>query len=105
MLLNTVLTVRSGEPNSHKEQGWETFTDAVIRALNARPNPVVFVLWGNYAQKKGRLIDSRRHPVIAGAHPSPLSAKKFFGSRPFSAVNDALKRLGEPPIDWQLPDL
>jgi uracil-DNA glycosylase len=105
LLLNAVLTVRAHEPNSHKDKGWETFTDAVIRALDARPEPVVFVLWGNYAQKKGRLIDSRRHPVIAGAHPSPLSAKKFFGSRPFSAVNDALKRLGEPPIDWQLPDL
>src|SRR3954454_5289983 len=74
LLLNAVLTVRAHEPNSHKDQGWEQFTDAVIRALDARPDPVVFVLWGNYAQKKGRLIDSRRHPIIAGAHPSPLSA-------------------------------
>ncbi len=105
LLLNAVLTVRAHEPNSHKDKGWETFTDAIVRALNDRPKPVVFVLWGNYAQKKGRHIDSSRHPVIAGAHPSPLSAKKFLGSRPFSAVNEALERLGEPPIDWQLPNL
>lgn len=102
MLLNAVLTVRAHEPNSHKDKGWEPFTDAVIRALNDRPDPVVFVLWGAYAQKKGKLIDEAKHPVIKSAHPSPLSAKKFFGSKPFSAVNAALERLGKPPIDWQL---
>ena len=87
MLLNAVLTVRAHEPNSHKNQGWETFTDATIRALNDREDPVVFVLWGAYAQKKGKLIDAAKHPVLTAAHPSPLSASKFFGSRPFSAVN------------------
>jgi uracil-DNA glycosylase len=105
MLLNAVLTVRAHEPNSHKNQGWETFTDATIRALADRPDPVVFVLWGAYAQKKGKLIDAARHPVLTAAHPSPLSASKFFGSRPFSAVNAALEKLGKPPIDWQLPDI
>jgi uracil-DNA glycosylase len=105
MLLNAVLTVRAHEPNSHKNQGWETFTDATIRALADRPDPVVFVLWGAYAQKKGKLIDAAKHPVLTAAHPSPLSASKFFGSRPFSAVNAALEKLGKPPIDWQLPDI
>ena len=105
MLLNAVLTVRAHEPNSHKDKGWETFTDATIRALAERPDPVVFVLWGAYAQKKGKLIDAAKHPVLTAAHPSPLSAKKFFGSRPFSAVNAALEKLGKPPIDWQLPDI
>jgi uracil-DNA glycosylase len=105
MLLNAVLTVRAGEPNSHKDKGWEKFTDAVIRALNERRKPVVFVLWGAYAQKKKKLITEERHRVLEAAHPSPLSAKKFFGSRPFSAVNGALEELGEKPIDWQIPDL
>lgn len=102
MLLNAVLTVRAHEPNSHKDKGWERFTDAVIAALNERADPVVFVLWGAYAQKKGKLIDESRHPVIKSAHPSPLSAKKFFGSRPFSAINKALEGLGKEPIAWQL---
>jgi uracil-DNA glycosylase len=105
LLLNAVLTVRAHEPNSHKDMGWETFTDAIIRAVNDKPDPVVFVLWGNYAQKKEKLIDTSRHRVLKAAHPSPLSAKKFFGSRPFSAINAALVELGHPPIDWQLPDL
>src|SRR4051812_48032977 len=86
MLLNAVLTVRAHQPNSHKDKGWETFTDAVIRALNERDKPVVFALWGAYAQKKKKLIDTERHRIVMTAHPSPLSAKKFFGSRPFSAV-------------------
>jgi uracil-DNA glycosylase len=103
LLLNAVLTVRAHEANSHKDKGWETFTDAIIRALNARPSPVVFVLWGAYAQKKAKLIDTSRHPVLTAAHPSPLSAKKFFGSRPFSAINAALHSIGKSPIDWQLP--
>jgi uracil-DNA glycosylase len=105
MLLNAVLTVRAHKPNSHKNKGWETFTDAVIRALNDRPQPVVFVLWGAYAQKKTKLIDASRHRILKAAHPSPLSAKMFFGSEPFSAVNAALEELGETPIDWQLPDV
>jgi uracil-DNA glycosylase len=104
LLLNAVLTVRAHEPNSHKDRGWETFTDAIIRAVNNRPSPVVFVLWGAYAQKKAKLIDAARHPVLTAAHPSPLSAKKFFGSRPFSAINAALLAAGKPPIDWQLPE-
>jgi len=104
MLLNAVLTVRAHQANSHKDKGWETFTDAVIAALGARTDPVVFLLWGAYAQKKKKLI-TERHRVLIAAHPSPLSAKKFFGSKPFSAANKALEELGEGPIDWQIPDL
>jgi uracil-DNA glycosylase len=101
LLLNAVLTVRAHEPNSHRGHGWERFTDAVLRQVAAREAPVVFVLWGAYAQKKAPLVDG--HPVITGAHPSPLSARNgFFGSRPFSRVNEALRRAGEPPVDWQL---
>ncbi len=104
LMLNAVLTVRAHEPNSHKDKGWETFTDAIIRAVNNRPTPVVFVLWGAYAQKKAKLIDASRHPVLTAAHPSPLSARKFFGSRPFSAINAALLSAGKLPINWQLPE-
>jgi uracil-DNA glycosylase len=102
LLLNAVLTVRAHQPNSHKDRGWETFTDAVIRALNDRPDPVVFLLWGAYAQKKQELIDTRRHEVLTAAHPSPLSSKGFFGSKPFSKANAALEKLGQQRIDWQL---
>jgi len=102
LLLNAVLTVRAHEPNSHRGHGWEQFTDAVIGAANRREKPVVFVLWGAYAQKKGKQIDRDRHAVIEGAHPSPLSAKKFFGSMPFSKVNAALRKFGQPKIDWCL---
>jgi uracil-DNA glycosylase len=105
LLLNAVLTVRAHQPASHKERGWEEFTDAVIRALGARAEPVVFLLWGAYAQKKGQLIDAGRHRVLTAAHPSPLSAKKFFGSRPFSKANQALQELGQAPVNWQLPDV
>lgn len=106
LLLNAVLTVRAHQPNSHKNKGWETFTDAVISQVSAQASPVVFVLWGNYAQKKVPLIDSDRHTIIEGVHPSPLSARNgFFGSRPFSRINEALRRAGRKPIDWQLPDL
>jgi uracil-DNA glycosylase len=106
LMLNAVLTVRANEPTSHKNQGWETFTSAVIQKVNAKPDPVVFILWGAYAQKKSSLIDTTRHTIIASAHPSPLSAKSgFFGSRPFSKVNAALEANGKPPIDWQIPDL
>ncbi|MBW1603291.1 uracil-DNA glycosylase [Streptomyces sp. JJ66] len=105
LLLNAVLTVRGGEANSHKNKGWEQFTDAVIRAVDARRDPAVFVLWGNYAQKKLRLIDTGRHAVVAGAHPSPLSARKFLGSRPFTQINEAVAAQGHTPIDWRIPDL
>ena len=103
LLLNTVLTVRAHEAASHKGHGWERFTDAVIRAVDEREQPAVFVLWGAHAKKKAVLIDTTRHRVIQGAHPSPLSARLFFGSRPFSKTNAALEELGYPPIDWQLP--
>jgi uracil-DNA glycosylase len=104
LLLNTVLTVRAHEPASHKDRGWEKFTDAVIKDVSAREKPVVFVLWGAHAKKKAKLIDTSRHAIVEGAHPSPLSAKKFFGSKPFSAVNDALAGFGQQPIDWRLPE-
>jgi len=105
LLLNTVLTVRAHEPASHKDRGWEKFTDAVIKDVSAREKPVVFVLWGAHAKKKAKLIDASRHAIVQGAHPSPLSAKLFFGSKPFSAVNDALAGFGQEPIDWQLPEV
>lgn len=102
LLLNAVLTVRAHEPNSHKSRGWEQFTDQVIDALNKREQPVVFALWGNYAQKKGKRIDTSRHVVVQGAHPSPLSAKLFLGSKPFSAIDAALVRAGHAKMDWRL---
>jgi uracil-DNA glycosylase len=106
LMLNAVLTVRAHEPNSHKNHGWERFTDAAIRAVNEKRDPMVFVLWGGYAQKKLSLIDTSRHTIIQSAHPSPLSARSgFFGSRPFSAINRALRAAGKLEIDWQLPDL
>lgn len=103
LLLNAVLTVQQAKPNSHAGHGWEDFTDAVIRAVSEKTEPVVFLLWGKYAQKKKKLIDASRHVVIEGTHPSPLSASSgFFGSKPFSAVNKALESKGRPPIDWRL---
>ncbi len=102
LLLNAVLTVRAHEPNSHKGRGWEQFTDAVIRALNDRPTPVVFVLWGSYANKKASLIDEDRHTVIEAAHPSPLSARHWWGNRSFSRINAALAGAGLQEIDWSL---
>ncbi|AEW93059.1 uracil-DNA glycosylase [Streptantibioticus cattleyicolor NRRL 8057 = DSM 46488] len=105
LLLNAVLTVRQGEANSHKGKGWEKFTDAVIKAVSARAEPAVFVLWGNYAKKKLPLIDTERHAVVQGAHPSPLSAKLFRGSRPFTQIDTALKAQGHDPVDWRIPDL
>ncbi|WP_442316430.1 uracil-DNA glycosylase [Actinomadura fibrosa] len=100
LLLNAVLTVRAAEAGSHANKGWEDFTDAAIRALNDKTDRVVFVLWGAYARKKARLVTGPQHTVIESAHPSPLSAKKFFGTRPFSAVNKALADAGQPEIDW-----
>ena len=106
LMLNAVLTVRAHSPNSHKNHGWETFTDAIIRTVNEKDSPVVFVLWGGYAQKKIPLIDTKRHTIVQSAHPSPLSAKNgFFGSRPFSRINKALREADKPEIDWQIPDL
>lgn len=100
LLLNSVLTVRRGQPGSHAGRGWEQLTDAVIRAVNAQERRVVFVLWGGYARKKARLVTGERHVIIESAHPSPLSAEKFFGSRPFSRVNAALGEMGEVQIEW-----
>lgn len=101
LLLNTVLTVRAHEANSHRKRGWEEFTDHVIRVVNDRPH-VAFVLWGNPAQQKRPLIDDR-HLVVATAHPSPLSARRgFFGSRPFSKINQYLVDTKQRPIDWQI---
>ena len=103
LLLNTALTVRSGQANSHKGKGWEKFTDAVIAAVNAKPTRVVFVLWGANAQKKLELIDTTRHTVVQSVHPSPLAASGgFFGSKPFSKINAALEQSGQTPVDWRL---
>jgi uracil-DNA glycosylase len=97
---------RAGEANSHKGKGWEIFTDAIIREVSRKQSRVVFVLWGTYAQKKALLIDTRRHSIVKCAHPSPLSARHgFFGCRPFSATNKALREAGKPEIDWQIPDI
>jgi uracil-DNA glycosylase len=104
LLLNTTLTVRAGQAASHQGKGWETFTDVVFRAVDAKPDRVVFVLWGNAARRKKSLVDLSRHVVIESAHPSPLSAHNgFFGSRPFSRINAALTEAGHTPIDWTLP--
>lgn len=106
LMLNAVLTVRAGQPNSHKGQGWEIFTDTIIRKVNDKKSPVVFVLWGAYAQRKALLIDSPQHKIIKCAHPSPLSARHgFFGCKPFSAINKALHDAGKPEIDWQIPNI
>jgi uracil-DNA glycosylase len=104
LLLNTCLTVRSGAAASHQGRGWESFTDEVLRTVNAKSHRVVFILWGAHARKKKALIDASRHTIIESAHPSPLSAYNgFFGSKPFSRTNDALVAAGLLPIDWRLP--
>ena len=104
LLLNTVLTVREHAAHSHKGKGWEIFTDHVIRLLNERPEPMVFILWGRPAGMKADLITSPQHEIITGAHPSPLSAHRgFFGGRYFSRTNDFLTRSGSTPIDWRIP--
>jgi uracil-DNA glycosylase len=106
LMLNAVLTVRAHTPNSHKDKGWEQFTDTVIRKVNEKSDPVVFVLWGGYAQKKTPLVDTTRHTIVQSAHPSPLSARNgFFGSKPFSKVNAALRAAGKSEINWQIPSL
>ena len=104
LLLNSVLTVEMGRAASHQGRGWERFTDAVIRAVNEQEKPVVFILWGSYAQKKAAFVDRSRHLVLRSPHPSPLSAHNgFFGTRPFSKANEFLVKHGRTPIDWQLP--
>ena len=105
LLLNTILTLRGGKPLSHKERGWETFTNEIIRQVSTKSETVVFVLWGKTAQSRMKLIDTSRHVVIQSAHPSPLSARLFLGSRPFSKINAALRAAGRPEIDWRIPDL
>ncbi|MFD7521641.1 uracil-DNA glycosylase [Paenibacillus chitinolyticus] len=105
LLLNTVLTVRAGEANSHKGKGWELFTDKVIETLNRKETPILFILWGSHAQSKTQLIDLNRHGVIKAPHPSPLSAHRgFFGSKPYSKANAWLGEQGIEPIDWCLPE-
>jgi uracil-DNA glycosylase len=104
LLLNAVLTVRAHAAASHAGKGWETFTDQVIAAVNAKPERVVFILWGAKARAKRPLIDTTRHVIIESAHPSPLSAHNgFFGSRPFSRANAALVEAGRTPVDWRIP--
>ncbi len=105
LLLNTTLTVRAHQAASHQKRGWETFTDAVIEAVDAKPERVVFILWGASARRKRALVDTSRHVIIESAHPSPLSAHNgFFGSRPFSRTNAALEAAGREPVDWRIPD-
>jgi uracil-DNA glycosylase len=105
LLLNAVLTVRAHQANSHKNKGWEKFTDAVIQAMAAKEEAVVFLLWGGYAQKKKALVNPERHFIFEAAHPSPLSAHRgFFGSQPFSKTNDALRMAGKKEINWALGD-
>lgn len=104
LLLNTVLTVRANTPNSHRNIGWETFTDKVIEVLNGKEEPIVFLLWGSHAQAKAAHITNPRHHLIKSPHPSPLSAHRgFFGSRPFSRTNRFLREAGLGEIDWALP--
>ncbi len=106
MLLNTVLTVRAHEANSHRGIGWEEFTDAAISAIAAQDRPIVFLLWGTPARRKKTLIYNPKHLIIESPHPSPLSAHNgFFGSRPFSRANEFLAKYGVTPVDWQIEDL
>ena len=104
LLLNAVWTVRAHQPNSHRGRGWELLTDRIIEAIDAKPTRVVFVLWGKEAKKKHALITNGHHVVLTAAHPSPLSARKFFGCRCFSQINRALIEKSMTPIDWQIPD-
>jgi uracil-DNA glycosylase len=104
LLLNATLTVRANQAGSHQGKGWESFTDAVIAYLNDQPTGLVFILWGRFAQAKGKHIDAQRHLVLQAAHPSPLGAHAgFWGCKHFSQTNQYLLQQGEPPIDWQLP--
>ena len=106
LLLNTALTVRAHEANSHQNVGWEIFTDNIIKLLNKREDPAIFVLWGGNARRKKSLIDTSRHYVLESTHPSPLSAYRgFFGCKHFSKINEILESLGKEPIDWQIPNI
>lgn len=106
LLLNTVLTVRKGEANSHKGKGWELFTDRVIELLADREEPMVFLLWGKHAQEKKKFIQAHHHYILESPHPSPFSANRgFFGSRPFSKTNQFLTDHGRVPIDWQIENI
>jgi len=103
LLLNSTLTVRKAEPNSHKEMGWQKFTDLVISTISEKKEGVVFILWGKFAEKKVAFIDSNRHHIIISSHPSPFSARKgFFGSKPFSKTNEILKKAGSSEINWEI---
>ncbi|WP_459129946.1 uracil-DNA glycosylase [Guggenheimella bovis] len=103
LLLNASLTVRGGEPNSHQALGWSFLTDKIVELLNEREEPMVFILWGNFAIKKARVIDETKHLVLRSVHPSPLSASRgFFGSKPFSKANTFLESVGRQKIDWRL---
>lgn len=105
LLLNSVLTVEHGRAASHRDRGWETFTDAIIRELNEHKENIVFLLWGSYAQKKGAFIDREKHYVLQSSHPSPLSAYRgFLQSNPFSKTNQYLEAKGISPVNWQLPE-
>ncbi|SMC28566.1 Uracil-DNA glycosylase [Clostridium acidisoli DSM 12555] len=106
LLLNTALTVRSGQANSHRKIGWEIFTDKIIQLLNERKDSVIFILWGNNAISKEKFITNNWHYIIKSVHPSPLSASRgFFGSKPFSKVNNILKDIDKKPIDWQIENI
>lgn len=106
LLLNTVLTVEAGKANSHRKKGWENFTDEVIKKLNERDKPIVFLLWGNNAKEKMNLITNLNHFILTTVHPSPLSATRgFMGCKHFSKTNEILKELGEKEINWQIPNL
>ena len=106
LLLNTVLTVRAHQANSHRGIGWEEFTDAAIRILNEQDRPIVFILWGRPAQMKKAMLNNPKHLILEAPHPSPLSAYRgFFGSRPFSQTNKFLEMNGVEPIDWQIENL
>lgn len=106
LLLNTSLTVKAAEANSHRNIGWEKFTDRIISLLNDRKDPVVFILWGNNAISKEKLITNKWHFIIKSVHPSPLSASRgFFGSKPFSKTNEFLKSINKTPIDWQIENI
>lgn len=100
LLLNAILTVRASKAASHRKKGWEVFTDAVIRLISEEKEQVVFLLWGNYAQKKGEIVDESKHLILKSGHPSPLSAKYFFGNQHFSQANAYLQESGKKPIDW-----
>lgn len=106
LLLNTVLTVQAHRANSHRDKGWEIFTDKIISLLNQREKPVAFILWGSPARRRKAMITNPQHFIVESPHPSPLSAYRgFFGSRPFSKVNKFLESVGEEPINWQLPNI